>query len=64
MAKVIVSDQMVDATQTLMEPYHEVEVYISPDTEGYSLWVNIDGTCRLRATRIPKSALMLSREGF
>jgi len=42
--KISVGDQMVDAT----DPDVEVEVMFSNGT----LWVNIDGVCRLRCTRI------------
>jgi len=52
-----VSAQMIDA----IEPEHEVEVMYSAG----NLWVNIDGICRLRVTRI-KPELMtwnIDREG-
>lgn len=63
MTKIFVVDEMVEARGTLAEPYREVEVAVSPGVDGYSLWVNIDGKCRLRAQGIPRSMLKMNLTG-
>jgi hypothetical protein len=44
MAKISIIGEMIDIT----EPVNEVEVMYSSG----NLWINIDGICRLRCTRI------------
>ena len=52
------SDQMIDITS----PDIECEVTVLPSIEGQgiSVWVNVDGICRLRVTHVDPAKLIVN----
>lgn len=52
--------QIKEFTETVQDAYEEVEVQIAQGPGGlYTLWVNVDGVCHLRATGIPVEKLQV-----
>lgn len=50
-----------DAPMTdISQPMHEVEVLMEQTGNFVDLWVNVEGRCRLRITRIPQHILRLN----
>ena len=50
------SEQMID----ISDPNHECEISISRDGNGVVVWVNVDGICRLRVSRLSVNKLAVN----
>jgi len=55
MDNVSIGEKMVD----IVEPEQEVQVLLSDGPDGLTLWVNVDGVCRLRVSQFAESLLKL-----
>ena len=56
MKKVYIGNGMVD----IRHPDKDVEVTISKDEgDGHTMWINVDGVCRLRISRVDPGIIKL-----
>ncbi len=55
-SRIHIGNQMID----IANPQEEVEIIISPsDPLHYTIWINIDGVCRLRICQVPLEIIKL-----
>lgn len=54
------ADQMIDITS----PDVGCEVTITPDADGMTVWVNVDGVYRLRVSRVELNKLAINYRPF